>query len=49
LRFCNLRCAWQARAGDDHFVVHLSRNVNAGEKLVEEIEAAELRQDNQRG
>ena len=48
-RLRNFRCPWQASAGDDHFVVNLHGDVKAWKERIEEVEAAKLRQNNQRG
>jgi len=48
-RLRNFRCPWQAGAGDDHFVMNFPGDVKARKELIEEVEAAKLRQDNQRG
>ncbi len=47
-RFRDFRCSWQASTGDNHFVVNLRGDVKKGEKPVEEVEAAKLRQNDQR-
>lgn len=44
----NFLRSWQAGTSDDHFVVNFGGNVRAWKKPIEQVEAAELRQDNQR-
>ena len=48
-RLRNFRCPWQARTGNDHFVVNFPGDVKAWKEPIEEVEAAKLRQNNQRG
>jgi hypothetical protein len=48
-RLRNFRCPRQAGAGDDYFVVNFAGDVKAWKEPVEEVEAAKLRQNNQRG
>ena len=48
-RLRNFRCPWQAGAGDDHFLVNFPGDVEASKEPIEEVEAAKLRQNNQRG
>jgi hypothetical protein len=48
-RLRNFRCPWQAGGGDDHFVVNFAGDVKAWIEPIEEVEAAKLRQNNQRG
>ncbi len=48
-RIRNFRCPWQAGAGDDHLVVNFHGDVKAWKEPLEKVEAAKLRQNNQRG
>ena len=48
-RQCDFRRSWQAPAGDDHFVVNFPGDVKVWKEPFEEVEAAKLRQNNQRG
>ena len=49
LRFLNFRSSGQAGTRDDHFVVNFSGDVKAWKEPIQEFEAAELRQNDQRG
>ena len=48
-RLRNFRCPWQARTREHLFVVNFHGDVKAWKEPIEEVEAAKLRQNNQRG
>lgn len=48
LRFRNFQCSWKSCAVDHHFAVDLLGNPNSWKELIDEVEAAKLRENRQR-